>query len=104
VRVAQSRKPEPGPPAPEQRTPRSPTESLMNIGTATLLSSAIAVEDFREPSVLVPELRALMDSERPEAAVRGSCAHAEALRDHILALGSRHEIPPGLTFLSQRGS
>jgi len=39
-----------------------------------------------------------MDSEGPEAAVRRSWAHAEALRDHILAVGSRHEIPPGLTF------
>jgi hypothetical protein len=38
---------------------RNPTESLTNIGAATLLSSAMAVEGFREPSGLVPELRAL---------------------------------------------
>jgi hypothetical protein len=38
-----------------------------------------------------------MDSEGPEAVVARSCAHAEALRDHILALGSRHEIPDGVT-------
>jgi hypothetical protein len=37
---------------------RQSSESLTNIGTATLLSSAMAQEGFREPSGLVPELRA----------------------------------------------
>jgi hypothetical protein len=44
-----------------------------------------------------------MESEGPEAAVRRSWAHAEAKYDEIVALGTKLQVPEGVTLFPCAG-